>query len=373
MSNLQNDHNVYILGAGFSREAGYPLISDFLNKMRDARDWLNSDGRFEECDAIDKLLEFRLNASSAAYRVNLDLDNIEDLFSLASASNDSISKDIKLAISATIDYLSLEGNKPFDVKVSVSKDFITEYFQSGDFVLSDRTPNRFEMEIPFYDYVVGNLVDYFNPKKVWQENTFLSFNYDLLLENSLQNLGVHFTYQPNHLFPLSKNIQEDTVDILKLHGSINWLSNDEKEIEVIPLDHIVSRNLSPYLIPPTWNKNFQNSFFLLWNSAIQKLSTATRIIIIGFSAPKTDNYFKYLLAAGLQNNISLREIILVNPGFDSEIELTGFEDIFGLEEYQKTIIKRIPKTLGELMNPASLRVLNRGFDRNNMSIAHYNN
>ena len=27
---LKNDHNVYILGAGFSREPGLPLINDFL-------------------------------------------------------------------------------------------------------------------------------------------------------------------------------------------------------------------------------------------------------------------------------------------------------------------------------------------------------
>jgi hypothetical protein len=34
-----NDHNVYVLGAGFSREAGYPLIADFTMKMRDALEW----------------------------------------------------------------------------------------------------------------------------------------------------------------------------------------------------------------------------------------------------------------------------------------------------------------------------------------------
>ena len=32
-----NDHNVYILGAGFSAQAGLPLITDFMNRMRDAR------------------------------------------------------------------------------------------------------------------------------------------------------------------------------------------------------------------------------------------------------------------------------------------------------------------------------------------------
>jgi hypothetical protein len=33
---VHNDHNVYILGAGFTAEAGLPFICDFMNRMRDA-------------------------------------------------------------------------------------------------------------------------------------------------------------------------------------------------------------------------------------------------------------------------------------------------------------------------------------------------
>ena len=39
-----NDHNVYILGAGFAAEAGLPLIKDFMNRMRDAAAWLEVQG-----------------------------------------------------------------------------------------------------------------------------------------------------------------------------------------------------------------------------------------------------------------------------------------------------------------------------------------
>ena len=40
LSNTYNDRNVYIFGAGFSAEAGLPLIKDFMNRMRDAAVWL---------------------------------------------------------------------------------------------------------------------------------------------------------------------------------------------------------------------------------------------------------------------------------------------------------------------------------------------
>jgi hypothetical protein len=105
MSNLlRNDHNVYILGAGFSREAGLPLIPDFLSQMRDSYDWLMQQGRETEAKAVDAVLKFRLSAASAAYWVNLDLENIEELFSLAFTNTDGITNSMRLAIAATLDY-----------------------------------------------------------------------------------------------------------------------------------------------------------------------------------------------------------------------------------------------------------------------------
>jgi hypothetical protein len=81
---LANDHNVYILGAGFSAEGGLPVVSGFLQRMRDSHPWLVSKGRTKEAEAVQRLLEFRLEATSASYWTKIDLENIEELFSLAS-------------------------------------------------------------------------------------------------------------------------------------------------------------------------------------------------------------------------------------------------------------------------------------------------
>jgi hypothetical protein len=72
-----NDNNVYILGAGFSAEAGIPLISSFLTRMRDAVDWLEKNRRDREREAIERVLDFRHQSAAAGYRINIDLDNIE--------------------------------------------------------------------------------------------------------------------------------------------------------------------------------------------------------------------------------------------------------------------------------------------------------
>src|SRR5437016_3900778 len=66
-----NDNNVYILGAGFSVEAGLPVISSFLARMRDAVDWLEKDGRDDERKAIERVLDFRHKSAAAGYRINI--------------------------------------------------------------------------------------------------------------------------------------------------------------------------------------------------------------------------------------------------------------------------------------------------------------
>src|SRR5437879_2924510 len=105
MSKIHRDHNVYILGAGFSRDAGIPLTNDFLNYMRDSVDWLSNEKREAEITSVGEVFNFRLKAAGAAYRTKIDIENIEELFSLASASEgDPLDIDIPTAIAATLAY-----------------------------------------------------------------------------------------------------------------------------------------------------------------------------------------------------------------------------------------------------------------------------
>src|SRR5713226_1534551 len=104
MNPIENDHNVYILGAGVSAISGMPVIADFMFALRDAQAWLSEQKRAREAQAIERVLEFRLSATPAAYRVQLDLENIEELFSFASIADERLSDDIRLAIAATLDF-----------------------------------------------------------------------------------------------------------------------------------------------------------------------------------------------------------------------------------------------------------------------------
>ena len=68
-------------------------------------------------------------------------------------------------------------------------------------------------------------------------------------------------------------------------------------------------------VPPTWHKGWDlaHPVSAVWDAAREALRTARRIIIIGYSVPATDLHFKYLLAAGFQENAWLSKVFFVNP------------------------------------------------------------
>src|SRR5271163_1220506 len=110
--NLHSDDNVYILGAGFSVDAGLPVIADFMHKMRDGFFWLKAQQRSAEPDAIERVLAFRGRAARAAERIPINLEDIEELFSLASGSGDThLMQSATLAIAATLDYAEATATK----------------------------------------------------------------------------------------------------------------------------------------------------------------------------------------------------------------------------------------------------------------------
>jgi hypothetical protein len=80
-----NDHNVYVIGAGFSKEAGLPVVGEFFNRTRDSVQWLKDNHYMREAEAVQRVLDFRLQAAAAALRVEMDVENIEQLFSLVAA------------------------------------------------------------------------------------------------------------------------------------------------------------------------------------------------------------------------------------------------------------------------------------------------
>ncbi len=151
-----NDNNVYILGAGFSAEAGLPVIFSFLAQMRDAVDWLEKEGRTAEREAIERVLDFRHQSAAAGYRMNIDLDNIEHLFSLADAAPGTTnSNDVSLAIAATIDVAAQTRKAPIGrMRVSKSKWPCPDAWRKAAALVTTPSPEEFHVQSSIFDWTV---------------------------------------------------------------------------------------------------------------------------------------------------------------------------------------------------------------------------
>jgi hypothetical protein len=334
-----NDHNVYILGAGFSATAGLPLMASFLNRMRDALEAFQKEGRSSECKAIGEVLDYRLKAASAAYWSTLDLENVEQLFSLAYAARHPVRESLPIAMAATLDFCRAQSSdRKVCVQLSDSDTSRRLRPPSGasDANWIENAPAIFrQIEAAETEGLttshVAALLGMVNSKSlVTGTNTVITFNYDTLFEDALTRLSVPWTYgfPPRATSGFFKDVsfeQEDNDDwgrsgdanaipVLKLHGSVNWTVEQDEQLKIFrSYDALRDQLKQPRLIPPTWSKSVDDHLSLPWEKAIERLQTATRVIIIGFSMPETDLHFRYLLAAGLQENAWLRTIVFVNP------------------------------------------------------------
>jgi hypothetical protein len=311
----ETDHNVYILGAGFSRPAGLPLMMDFLAAMRSAHRRLSGDpSRKAECDAIAEVLRFRLRAAAASHRIPLDVENIETLFSLASVHSPSpLEEALPLAIAATLDAAPRGGLERVNIgphsgeraEVPLPRSW---QGQEGRAV----TPNA-----PLYEFYAAILSGAFRTNR--PRSTFVSFNYDTILEDALQAIEIptDFGFGSDSVQWASQRCPGNApggVAVLKLHGSVSWGRGLGLKPTIYP-DYKTLRlaNDRPAIVPPTWKKVFGSALGSVWERAIREISIATRLVFIGFSFPSTDLHVRYLLGAAFMDNISLQEVLVIDP------------------------------------------------------------
>ena len=360
---LHTNHNVYILGAGFSADAGLPTIATFMRVLRDAGEHYEKVGDRRSAGAIGRVLEYRLRAAGAAYRCMVDPDNIEDLFSLIDteengAPSTEIQESIRQAIAATMEFARLSYiRNPQEIRLSVQNAPGAQNTLFGRAV-KDNADWR---TLHLYEAYLAALTGMLYEPVPGRHDTIISFNYDTLVEDALINLKRPYSYgfhgdqyctdENDDKFvicgeDLPDELRRDeggngAVAVLKLHGSVNWglryfPSRKKRELQYDQLllcrsfaDLMASGADRVFVEPPTWRKGYGSQgrgMATIWAKALQALQTASRIIVIGYSLPLTDVHFRYLLAAGLRENISLQEILFVNkalaeddPGYQSMV------------------------------------------------------
>jgi hypothetical protein len=338
--------NVIIFGAGSSYDAGIPLSSGFVEKMREYA----FKGESEAGPLSDSDKEVFENAMGVwrklyNYHGSAEFDdrNIEDILSILSfniiggthAEKDSLNWMIK-AIARTIE---LSCNVKHNGSLDKPQD-------AGDWI---------------YRGFWGALFERFNDSS--NIPTIVTFNYDLVLERALFQelisinkkhypfdgfiLRYHYKYLEDFCYQIVKTqylnrndlLAENevgtklkrcngtdlkkpiVVEILKLHGSLNFpkkTGNEKPEYQ--PPTNLLSE---PFIIPPISNKLISDDAEEIWKVAINSLRGAKNIVIVGYSLPRTDIYVQYFLKTALGPNMDLMKITIFNPELFEDRDLNS--------------------------------------------------
>lgn len=217
----------------------------------------------------------------------------------------------------------------------------------------------------FYRFLLSELNNVAAP----DDMTVITFNYDLLVEKTLDEIAVangqeffQFPdcYRLNNIVstnPINGLAQfqnqgkgHSGVAVLKLHGSMNWLSrhtsNEPKprtlfapnrEIHIAD-SPIISTSMTwrrkrrtvymkPIIVPPVSGKRgmMHTEFGPLWEKAALSLREADRVVVAGYSCPPLDIEARMLLSENLRHNSS-KKLYIIDPCAESAakfIEICG--------------------------------------------------
>jgi len=198
------------------------------------------------------------------------------------------------------------------------------------------------------------------------ENTvaLMTFNYDLALD-----LALHRRLQDTIDYGLEADVR-GKVQLLKLHGSLNWLRCGCGKVAAWQLkDYLNRRQWSDgpgrlamlaeiktfthgcgrsaedlFIVPPTWSKGeFHREIASVWRAAVLHLQEAEEITIIGYSLPANDEFFRYLFALGTTGPTRIKSIKVINP--DHTVE-KRFDDLLGPSSKRRFVFlaERFEKT-----------------------------
>jgi hypothetical protein len=332
---------VFILGAGASKEGGAPIMCDFLDRARDI--WAL--GRVSDANEDFERVFKAISALKVVHsNSRLDLSNIETVFAACEMAK-TLRKFPGLA-----DGAEQEVDK---ILYSLKKLIVRTLQMTLPFRLSKSSGND-DWDLgsppPYDEFVllVRQLIDKARPP---HDVAVITFNYDAAVDLALVRGGCPVIYGLNGDPAITAPRK---VPLLKLHGSISWgfsEQNGTKTVTPLRLGNLLSRanfvftrtgpfhwpfstalknagmTDEPVLVPPTWNKaDSHRALEKVWSLAAHELSEAENIIVIGYSMPETDSFFRHLYALGTVGGTMLRRFWVFNPNPSIE---RRFHDLLG--------------------------------------------
>jgi hypothetical protein len=303
---------VFILGAGASRFAGYPLSIELWRFVRD----------FPIFEAMAKQRATSVIAGveqilQVVPPKEFDQPNLEVLFTL-----------LDLAAMGT-EPLTLTNVNWRDLRPKLMG-MISEAFLGHEYDFQDLLKRNAGASAAAILHAWTNYLR--------EGDTIISFNWDVLHESALWRTG-KWHYADGYGFQCEDAPEEcrSRIRVLKLHGSVNWAQRNEFDCQPsiehkatffpgalddheIYLKAAGQWNEGRFLIIPSYLKDVASNPLLLriWNQASDALCTANEVIVIGYHLHPADAPARQFLGTSLLRNHQLVTILLVSPnlGFD---------------------------------------------------------
>jgi hypothetical protein len=320
--------SVFILGAGASKMAGGPLMNEFLDVAESLRDDPDVKADGPHFDLVFKSLSELAFVNAKAV---VDVKNLEAVYGafemaamcgrlgdLTQAELGGLGHAMRRVILRTLELRM---------------------------VLPVRDHNAWAPP-PYGRFLT--LIEKMKEMKHLSPVSVITLNYDLALDYALYRRHADIDY-------CLAETPTGGMEVMKLHGSMNWTRCSEGKCRQIVPWHLteylknygwsevlmrpdppkyvtigVGRRLGelshcsqatetdPVIVPPTWNKAQYQSLVSVWRRAAKNLSEAENIFVIGYSLPRSDEFFRYLYAIGTYARTLPKRFWVINPSNETE-------------------------------------------------------
>ncbi len=323
----QSDRIVFVLGAGFSAQAGLPVMARFADAARRRYFTLKAaDPKDDLLPLYDKMFDFQRECERSAGVFLRDWENIEELYTQADLRRLS-------QIPSKLEAESLCASIAW---------VLWDVYRGGVLGFNDVGP----MDL------MGVAIKKLHEAK-GLSCVVLTTNYDLVVESGLVKNGMSVSYAGFDLRSAtvfshfecvrqtdSLSVPKGSVPIIKLHGSVNWFDVGTSWVcsrHFTPSDMLNSvttptityaqvvaqlrgldtskpeMQVRPAIIPPMLGKvSTQSVIAAQWRAAIDALRSARCVVVVGYSFPETDTFMTRLLAEGMHRNDDIERLVVVD-------------------------------------------------------------
>jgi len=313
-----------VLGAGATRGASFvtpgyaqclpPLNTDFFTQLQRIR-------RLKHSELVAQVISDAVGLFGSDFSLTLE-DYFTGLESMLDAARRSYSTDRALAPSV------IEG-----MRARLLNALAAVLEESAD--VTRHSPETGEALGPCNHHAA--IVD-----ALEVNDTIISFNYDCVIDHALRQRGQEkWSAQYGYGFPRPSRVDgyhswnapeaprgvNASINLLKLHGSVNWFPLPTHEDEGSNPDAPIRLRQRTYrqrgdnrfeIVPPEFAKRIDSKPALstIWRNAELAVRRARVLAFIGFSFTPTDLHVESTFRLALHANSSLERVVIANPNPD---------------------------------------------------------